>query len=255
MSGSVDRGELLRVVPSAPESARFGRPIGRLTIPQTEEPDARRIREAAATSGADIIILRYPSRAAGLFSELTTMADYEPIYADSLLYWESVLNSADIPGIAGELTTAVARPDEVGDLVRPIFSHYPSHYAANPLLDPEAALEGYVEWVTGLVATGQAVCLVLLDTASQCAGFAVIDFETATPDIRFGGISPHHRGRAYYKDLIVASMRLVADRGQSRLSISTQVHNTTVMSTWARLGWTPVKSVTTVHLVRRGLLG
>jgi GNAT superfamily N-acetyltransferase len=239
---------------SLSESNRFGLAVARLTVDHPEGFDIGRLTPSLVESGADVVIVRYPNQAVELFSQLLGLEDYVAIFADCLMYWNRELTSANFGTVSDDLRVTYANAQQVGELVRPVFSQYPSHYAANPLFDPAAVLEGYVEWVSNLVEGEQATCLVLLDEHDDYAGFAVTDFSEATPDIRFGGISPSHRSRGIYRELIVASMELARQNGRNDITISTQAHNVKVMSTWARLGWTPRSATTTVHLVRRTLL-
>ena len=241
--------------PSPSESVRFERPIARLTIDAGTVADHDEIVHALEAFPADVVILRYPSSSVDLYHHLMKLRSHEPLLADCLLYWECDLKNWSPDGdIAGGLHTNTAAAPAVGAIVRPVFDRYSNHYAANPLFDPHDALEGYVEWVTTLVEGGSATCLTTHDADDSFVGFAVIDFGVETPDIRLAGISPSHRGRGHYRDLIEATMNLAANAGHDRLAISTQAHNTTVMRTWAALGWAPVNSFTTIHLIKRGLI-
>lgn len=241
--------------PSSSESARFARPVARLTIDALTSGAHEEVVDAIEAFPADVIILRYPASSIDLYRHLMSLRSHQPLFADCLLYWECDLKSLSAHAeIAADLHTREVAAPAVGDLVRPVFAQYSNHYAANPLFDPAAALEGYVEWVTRLVDNGSATCLAVDDIDVSCVGFAVIDFSAEIPDIRLAGISPNHRGRGRYRDLVAATMGVTADAGHDRLAISTQAHNTTVMKTWAALGWTPTKAVTTVHLVKRGLI-
>lgn len=242
------------IVSSTPESRRFGLLVGRFYL-DGEPEDQENFLAEIQYSQWDVVILRYPSRKVALFAELLKLSGQVPIFADSLLYWEhELLLGPDREELNSDLTMATLDVDEVAELVPTTFVHYPSHYAANPLFSPERVLEGYVEWVTGLIARGEAVCLGLMDSDAQCAAWAIIDLNHPVPDIRFGGIAPEFRGRGYYRELIASSMSFAKERGYSRIAISTQVHNVAVMATWASLGWRPVKALTTVHLVRKELL-
>lgn len=240
--------------PSPSESARFGLSVGRLIL--TELDDHPSVVDAVSSSELDVVILRYPHADARLFAELMKADGRAAIFADCLMYWRRSLSSdappAELPaGVSFHLGDAA----DVDSLVRPIFSSYPSHYSANPLFDPGHALEGYVEWVTGLVASGAAECLVFsAEDSVEPVGFTIVDVTNDSPDIRFGGISPAHRGHGHYDTIINGSMNLVRDRGFDNIKISTQAHNLAVIKTWARQGWAPFESWTTVHLVRADLL-
>jgi hypothetical protein len=49
-------------------------------------------------------------------------------------------------------------------------------------------------------------------------------------------------------------MALTHERSRSALTISTQSHNVNVMRVWSRLGFLPVETLATLHLVRRELV-
>ena len=53
---------------------------------------------------------------------------------------------------------------------------------------------------------------------------------------------------------VLGAMHLAAGSGSTEISISTQVHDLPVISTRAKMGRKPTKAVTTVHLVKRGLI-
>ena len=203
---------------------------------------------------SDIVIVRYPAADVGRFFELARLADFEPIYADTLVHWRAALASGRGPERPAGLGARAVSRDETAALVRAVFADYPNHYAANPLLDRHAALEGYVEWATTLLDRGDAASLALVDDAGRDLAFALVDYGPEVADIRLAGVRPEDRGRGHYRALVAAVMQDAVARGRDAIEISTQAHNVAVMSTWARLGWVPTRAVTTVHLVRRGLL-
>ncbi len=243
------------VVSSPSESARFGLHVGRLVISSGQRVDSAAIDRAVTSAELDVIVLRYPAVEVQLFAELSALSGFETLYADTLLHWEWRHVPGHTPhpvGASLRLTTVSA--DRVGDIVRTVFADYPNHYAANPLLGRAAALDGYVEWATTSVSSGDAIAHLLIDADGGSVGFAVVDRSAALPDVLLAGIEPAHRGRGRYGDLIRAVMHAEVGAGSTGLTISTQAHHVTVMAAWARLGWLPLRAVTTVHLVRRGLL-
>jgi GNAT superfamily N-acetyltransferase len=245
----------LAVIDSPAESARFGLRVGRLLLAGAGPVDARAIGDAVAAADLDLVVLRYPATAVDVFAKLQGLSDIDVLYADTLMYWEWH-HDADrlIAAIGDDLRLVHLAMAHLGDAVRDVFADYPNHYAANPLLDRDAAREGYVEWATTAVASGGAIANALVDADGTLVGFGVVDRTGPIADILLAGIHPTHRGRGNYSRLMAALMRNEVERGGVALAISTQAHHTVVMSTWARLGWVPTRTVTTVHLVRRGLL-
>lgn len=237
---------------SAVESERFGRPIARLSLDDEEAAaDASVITRAFLDADVDVLVLRYPARHVSMFAELRRTGAFDLLYADTLQYWEW---RSDRPLPAAAAMLHPGDLERLPDLVRAVFAEYPNHYAANPLLDADAALEGYVEWVVNAVAKGASRFLALDDGAGGSSAFAVIDEAEGRSNVSLAGVHPLHRRRGCYRELITGVMRHARSAGLAGLSISTQAHNATVMSTWSSLGWRPVRTFTTVHLVRSGLL-
>jgi hypothetical protein len=236
------------------ESRRFGLRIGRCEIePTSDRVDTEQIREGL--SHYDVVILRYPARLEKPFSELMSFINHRPLYADTLMYWKTRLPAlAPSPSRSGDHGIRLADLEELSSLVLPVFKDYPSHYTANPLFNPADVLDGYVEWVTKLVDSGNAVCLVIETPSDSAAAFAVMTIDDF-PDIKFGGIAERSRGTGLYRVLIEECMRYAQGLERSEIMISTQAHNLPVMSSWSTLGFKPFKAVTTVHLVRNELIG
>lgn len=243
------------LIESPLESKRFGLSVGRLTIQEDAIVNGNSLVSAIEQSPFDVIIARYPNRCAEITLYLSDLQKHRAIYADTLLYWESRLSDRSNSLILqGKRQVCHVGTDTATALVRPIFESYTSHYSVNPLFAKTAVLDGYVEWVTTLLDEGNASCLALRDTNDQIEAFAIVDFGAPTPDVKFGGVHPSHRERGAYGDLIRAVMADVGSQGYERLMISTQSHNTPVMSVWARLGWFPIRAETTLHLVNKLLL-
>lgn len=240
------------LVRSDAESSRFGLEVARMTIDDRRDGVEAEVLGALERSEADVVVLRYPSHWVDLFGRLMASKSHVPLFADCLMYWECSLPSEGATPPAG-VDRAWSPVDEIEGLVRDVFDGYGNHYAANPLFDRAAALDGYVEWAMGLVGSGGARCLTVRDDDGVAVGFSLIDFAVATPEVRLAGIRPSHRGVGWYRSLMLESMRSVTEAGFGAISISTQSHNVAVMSTWAKLGWVPVGSMLTVHLVRHGL--
>lgn len=236
------------------ESRRFGLRIGRCEIePTAEQVNTGQIGEGL--SDYDVVILRYPARLEKPFSEMMSFVSHRPLYADTLMYWKTRLSSlASSPPRSGNHGIRLADLEELSSLVLPVFKDYPSHYTANPLFKRADVLDGYVEWVTKLVDSGKAVCLVIETPSDSAAAFAVMTIDDF-PDIKFGGIAERSRGAGLYRVLIEECMRYSQGLERSEIMISTQAHNLPVMSSWSTLGFKPFKAVTTVHLVRNELLG
>lgn len=238
---------------SPAESRRFGLRVGRCEVPPgSTQVDTARIRKAVTRF--DVLICRYPARFEQSFAELLLCSDHHPIYADTLLHWESALPpQIPLPDPAESHHTRFAPVEDLESLVLPIFSEYESHYTANPLFKRKEVLKGYVEWVSDIVGSERGDCLVVVTPNDAAAAFAVMTTGDH-PDIKLGGVSEQSRGSGLYRVLIEECMRHVWQLGRDRVMISTQAHNLRVMSSWITLGFKPIRAETTVHLVRNSLL-
>ncbi|NUW36452.1 GNAT family N-acetyltransferase [Nonomuraea sp. SMC257] len=247
----------VRAVPSPLESARFGRPVERLTVgagseeePATEDT-VDGVREAVLGSAADVIVLRYPAERVGWFAGLTGLGR-TAIFADCLVYWSLRAGRGRPPAPSPGLRTGPLRdPAAVAALVADIFAAYGNHYLADPLLDPAAALAGYQEWAARSAAEGSCVAL---DDGARTLGIATLEDGGPRTEILLAGVVSAARGRGLYAHLLKAVEDQALARGGSEVVISTQSHNTRVQRAWARYGFVPVQAHVTVHLVRPELL-
>lgn len=239
------------VEPSPVESDRFGLRIGRCVVPGVDHLD----RLAEACEGFDVVVLRHPAEDVHVPVVLAGLTGFRCLPADHLCVWEwTGAEPPSRPAPAGWTIDTSPTLDDVSSVVRDSFAGYSNHYSANPLLSPSAALDGYVEWAQRLAAADDDAAIVLRDATGTAAGVALIDWRADPPDIRLAGMSTSAQGRGLYPVLIAHVVDLALRRGAHGVQISTQSHNTRVMRTWARLGFLPVRTVATVHLVRSELL-
>ena len=88
--------------------------------------------------------------------------------------------------------------DDVVEIVRASFASYSNHYRANPLLDRDAALEGYCEWAA-LLAGVDGSAFVLRDDLDEGIGVVLVDWSVDLPDIKLAGMRPSAQGRGLYR--------------------------------------------------------
>lgn len=233
------------------ESTRFDLRIGRCTL--AGPVDVGEL--AAASGGFDVVVLRYPADALDVPFALAAVPGYRIVPADHLCVWE--WSGAEPPVVEPPPAWTVTPSTDVTDVldvVRDSFAAYPNHYRANPLLDREKALDGYCEWAAALVEAGDDAATVLRDAAGQAVGIALVDWLTDPPDIRLAGMRSSAQGRGLYRVLLARVLAHAHEGGHDRVQISTQSHNTKVMRAWARMGFRPVSTIATVHLVGEELL-
>lgn len=224
------------------ESTRFGFRIGRWT-PEHDE-------ELVDPGGFDIVIVRRPSTWSATWVDLTAFDGYVAIHADSLIYWEW-RNGDDPPPRPRDGVEVSHDLDLLASMVTDVFAGYRNHYSSNPLLNRDAALEGYVEWALQTASDAGFLCVRIGD---QWVGFAVIDWSVDPPDVRLAGVSSAQRGLGRYRDVVAAMMTATVDRSRTGIEISTQVGNVAPQRTWSRLGWRPSRALETTHLVKASLL-
>ena len=236
---------------SGVETDRFGLRIGRVDV--GSDIDVAQLD--AACAGFDVVILRCPADEVDIPFRLLGLRDFRAFTADHLSIWRWEAGEPGgivLPdGWSVGLTADVAAVEVV---IRDAFADYRNHYRANPLLDTQAALEGYVDWAHTLMKRSDDACTAVCDPTGEPVGVALVDWDDDVPDIKLAGIRRHAEGRGRYAALVSYVMALTLDRSRSALTISTQSHNVKVMRSWSRLGFLPVDTLATTHLVRRELL-
>ncbi|GII62474.1 hypothetical protein Skr01_25590 [Sphaerisporangium krabiense] len=245
----------VRTLASPHESARIGRPVERLTVPGGSDGSFAPVRAAIRESAADVIVLRYPAERVEWFAELLTTGR-TALLADSLVYWRLVAGrgrgAARTPGL---WTGPLRDPGTAGALAAEIFAGYRNHYAADPLFAACDARAGYADWARGSAAAGD--CLALYGPGEgepRAIGLVTVADDGPVTDILLAGVVPGERGRNRYAHLLAAVEERTRARGATEVVISTQGHNTGVQRAWARYGFEPVRTLLTVHLVRKGLI-
>lgn len=252
--------------PSPAESARFGLRMARLTVGRAVAGDdavvGSTVTALLARSVDDVVVVRYPAERLGL-AAAPARSGRDVLAAGSLTYWAAPVEEVAAGHGAPDADLAVRTLAELragagvlDDLVADAFSSYGNHYAADPLLDAEAALAGYQEWARSSAERSPDDALVLL-LDGRPVGMATV-VESQAPgehlEVLLAGLRTSAQGRGLYGTLLAAVAQAARDRGARRLVISTQSHNVRVQRAWVRAGLRPVAAVETLHAVRRGLV-
>lgn len=234
------------------ETARFGLDVDRAVAPDARASPDEDVCRVVARSQADVVVLRYPADRVALPAALV-LTGRVVVPADVLVYWRLPvdLTASAVPGLSTTVEADLP-PAEVADLVGDVFAGYTNHYAANPLLGAAAALEGYVEWATSSVVSSAPV---VTRRDGSAVALATLAEGVGHVEVELAGVRAAARGRGVYAHLLAGVAAASRSAGAAELVISTQVHNTGVQRAWARVGGEPLAAYTTVHLVRRGLLG
>lgn len=234
------------------DTARFGFRVARGRLESDEDVSARLISEIHEHQ-YDIEILRVP---AGALQTLRGVAErgMTPIHADTLVYYEvplreSMFRPRENPVVRYELATMEDGLD-VGRVAAEGFALYRNHYHANPLLDRDAILEGYVQWATSsLVRTSDDQVTYIAKTGEQILGFIACRLNRTTDvcEVILNAVAPGCQGRGIYTQGLAYVMSAAYAVGYRRLVISTQVWNYRVQQVWARLGMSLYQAYDTYH--------
>lgn len=237
----------LTILESPSESQRFGLKTGRV---EADRIDPAALQRAVLEGGWDWVVLRLPC-GQELSIEALRVLGLEPHQADTLMTWSMNLDAWTQP-TPTDFSIDEARVGDapaIAELVQQVFRRYPNHYTANPLLDPQLALDGYVEWALSHIGHARRLCWVVRapDGIAALSCSQVDEAGSATGVLH--GVHPEHAGRGLYRGLIEASLAHFRDAGCHRFCISTQAANRTVQNLWARLGLRIEQSRSTVHLM------
>jgi GNAT superfamily N-acetyltransferase len=231
------------------ESARFGLRAFRATL---QKPDVAKLFDDLVGNGVDLAILRVPSREAHAIRGLARYG-LDPIHADTLVSYECDLckhkpTRPTADGFSIELAQESDRAS-IAELVTRVFTGYPTHYLANPLLDPDAILQGYREWaLSHLEGEGLVAWVARKDgrvTSIACSAF---DASTGACHGVLHGVHPDFARFGIYTALIRHTQQYFGERGFSRLAIQTQAWNMPVQRVWVREGFTLAEVYETFHV-------
>lgn len=231
------------------ESERFGLRTFRATL---DSVDIDRLFDELVASGADLAILRVPSREAHAIRGLARFG-LIPIHADTLVSYVCDL---------GIHTPAAAAPDgftieladdgdraEISELVTRVFTGYPTHYLANPLLDPAAILDGYRAWALSHIRGDNLVAWVARkDGRVASIACSAFDATTGTCAGVLHGVHPDFARGGIYTALIRHTQQHFQTLGFTRLTIQTQAWNMPVQRVWVREGFTLAEVYETFHV-------
>jgi GNAT superfamily N-acetyltransferase len=243
------------VAASELESARFGLSVGRLSIGADVATDPSAVRQLVLAGGHDLTIVRYPSQLVGLAAGLLD-ADLVGWQADTLLYFENTWRAtpgraAVTDGEARLVEMTAERAGLLGATVREVFARYGNHYSANPCLDQEAALEGYVEWAVGSLRSPTRLALVLESVPDEVPlALCTLDVQADVAEIELAGVVPTSRGRGIYRVLLDHVEDRLRNDGRTGVVISTQAGNRTPIRAWIGRGYQYALGLNTVHLMR-----
>ncbi|HEY0258741.1 MAG TPA: GNAT family N-acetyltransferase [Lacisediminihabitans sp.] len=229
----------------------------RITVGAFDTHDDRQARVIAAEvqrhierSRAKIIILRYPADFVSLLKsvDIGTRSVYP---GGSLAYWEACLadsgfSDPDVLELGAEERHSWM--GEVESVIADSFLGYINHYASNPLISSDLIADGYAEWARSTLNDSRNR-LFVVNHEARVAGLAVVHVDGDIWDIELASIATPFQRRGLYLRLVRQILDEGARTGVSQLVISTQSHNIAVQRAWIKLGFRPIASIETVHLV------
>lgn len=246
---------------SPSETARFGHRVERLTVGAawsesfTRDQLVEAVTALLAGSSAHTVILRYPAEISFLIRGLEVGS--RRVYpAGSLLYWDRATAESAVVSAVAELQAPIEEDvaSSILAVIADSFSGYVNHYDANPFLPATAVSAGYVEWAGSTLRDPDGRVFVVRD-GTAIAGVATVATERSADgsvlwNILLAGMATAAQGKGLYLTLVRGVLGAAAAQGVDRVLISTQSHNIPVQRAWAKLGFSPVAAIDTVHLVR-----
>lgn len=247
-------GTDIRYWTSDVESRRFGICIGRVVVGYDSPPGAAleaRLHEVVTSAEDSLLVVRYPASHAKLGAVLAD-SGRRVLPADVLTYWE--ISSDQLARAASTRPELQVRAGSVDETSRTAletvlldsFHGYSNHYTANPALDPDLALAGYLEWAMNSLERNPDNVLLLAHDDTP-VGAATVVSGNGHLEIELAGLVGTSQGRGWYASLLAGVGREALRRGLPRVVISTQSSNVRVQRAWVNVGMKPYAAVTTVH--------
>ena len=240
--GLPDHLDLSRV-----EAARFRLPISRLQLGSLEGIEPRDVLDLFHRSPSELCFLRVPAGSERWTADLIG-DDVTALPADFLIYFGRPLD--DVVAERARWLAGRQDEDELVASVRSTFADYSNHYRSNPLLAAQDCEEGYVEWCASHLHTDDAAVALLRSEDGSISAFGAVTVAGTTGEIALAGVSPDHRGRGVYDDLLATLEHQVREMGADEIVISTQGWNTAPMRAWSRRAYRPLSAFSTLHLFR-----
>lgn len=240
-------------VRSDSESDAFGLDVYRMTYPHDMQPSAAEIASELARTNSDLAIIRCSAEHVDLAAAMAAaLPDRLVFFADALVYY-GVSDTQLVHHDAGphwDVREVAVNSTALRDSIREIFKGYRNHYYANPRTRDFDVASAYVDWVASPSHCRWA--LGAYETDGRLAGAAVVEEEGSTAEVLLAGVVPDSRRNGAYRALMQAVGARVSASSRTWV-ISTQVWNIAPQRTWVRLGLEPQFTVSTYHVLKRGL--
>lgn len=233
------------------ETMRFEYEMGRLELATVDGIEPRELRDFFLKSPLDILVVRLPPEAFDWNARLRH-PDLAVLACDTLLYFrKDLVATPPAPLADGWRLATESDGRRFAVAVGATFDAYPSHYAANPLIDRVAMREGYVEWALSYLHAPPPQYSAWLheNDEGEITTWVTLRLGHAG-EIVVGGVLPEHRGRGAYAQLLTAGEQYFTEFGLADSYVSTQSTNGTVIRNWIRTGYQFETAFSTLHLVK-----
>lgn len=238
---------------SVSESQAFGRPIRRvyvgLNFSQNED---QLLSHLQINEENEVVFLKFDSSKTWI-RRLLTNVDLNLVTSPETIYWKRPAGLEVARGAKYALTDSQEIVDgdhidsrEVERVVREIFASYQNHYSSNPLLDNVSVEDAYVDWaLNNKQSQSKSKTKVLLEDQNPI-GIALIEEHEHGFDFQLAGIVQKAEGTGTYG----AFLNSICNGSDLDAFISTQTSNIRVQRSWIKIGFSPFKSFSTIHLLQ-----
>jgi GNAT superfamily N-acetyltransferase len=240
-------GDAIDVVYSFVESERFGLNIGRCSIPVGSNCLDDEVVLKVVNSAFDLVILRYPSARIRL-NHLIAAQSKNSFQADTLLYLSREIDQDGFDQSAGAAGVRPARAHDeeaIRNVALKAFNSYGSHYSANPRIDKDSVLDGYVDWASRQM---HDATVVLVHQTEVVDGFLSLRINNEVAEIVLNAVDPFAQNQGIYQRLLDGAVQFAYANNCNEIITSTQSTNYKVMRVWTKNKFNIFLSLNTVHL-------
>jgi ribosomal protein S18 acetylase RimI-like enzyme len=171
---------------------------------------------------------------------------------DTLVYYQKrdvALSRVSLPNGCRTRLATQGDADELKRLAIGAFSGFLGHYHADLRLARDACDMVYGSWAANSCLNKQvADDVLLIERDNVVAGFLTLKYKgTDTAEIILNAVDPQCQGMGLYSALVGLALNWTAERGLSKLIVSTQITNLAPQKVWCRYGFEPHSSFYTLH--------
>ncbi len=240
-------GDAIDVVHSQVESERFGLTVGRCSIPVGSNCSDDEVVLKVVNSAFDLVILRYPSVRTSL-NHLIAAHSKNSFQADTLLYFSRDIDQDAFGQSAAAIGIRPARANDeeaIRNVALKAFNSYGSHYSANPRINKNSVLDGYVDWASRQM---HDATVVLVHQTEVVDGFLSLNINDGVAEIVLNAVDPLAQNQGVYQRLLDGAVRIAYENNCKKIITSTQSTNYKVMRVWTKNKFNIFLSLNTVHL-------